>query len=218
MYPSVHFSVLLPWQKYFRASSSTYVGMRCKNKPRTHNFMWFCSTSLLLCASKKRELFGVSSYSPSLPKINEFFTIARILFTVLFKQLRIVILLALTSSFPLLCSYFQALCSLRACQGRSKQFAIIATSNINFAFPSLQKHRGAKRDNGRTSNLSGWRLETCLGSVQALQKVRESSPSSCSPRGTLVERQEQPSPVSSWAWSCLPQLPAKLNIHLLELH
>lgn len=183
MYPNVHFSVLLLWRKYFRASSSIYVGMRCKNKPRTHNFAWFCSNPLLLCASKKREHFGVSRYSHSLPKINEFFMIARILFMVIFKQVRIAILVALMSfffffltGFPLLCSYFQALCTLRACQGRSKRFAIIATGNINFAFPSLQKHRGAKRDNRKASNLSGWRLETCLGSVQALQKVRESSP------------------------------------------
>lgn len=185
VHPNVHFSILLLWQKYFRASSSTYVGTRCKNKPSTHNFAWFFSNPLLLCTSKKREHFGVSSYSHSLPKINEFLTIARILFMFVFKQVRIAMLLALMfrffPGFPLLCSYFQALCTLRACQGRSKRFAIIATDNIHFAFPSLQKHRGAKRDNGKTSNLSGWRLETCLGSELALQKVRESSPSSCSP-------------------------------------
>lgn len=101
MYPNAHFSVLVLWQKYFIASSSTDVGMRCKNKPRTHNFLWFCSSPLLLCASKKREHFGVNSYSHSLPKINEFFTIPRVLFMVIFKQVRTAILLALMSFFLL---------------------------------------------------------------------------------------------------------------------
>lgn len=68
VHPNVHFSIFLLWQKYFRASSSTYVGMRCKNKPSTHNFPWFFSNSLLLYTLKKRERFGVSSYSHSLPK------------------------------------------------------------------------------------------------------------------------------------------------------
>lgn len=109
MHPSVHFSVPLLWQKYFRASSSTYVGMRCKNKPSTHNFPCFFSNPLLLCTSKKRECFGVSSYSHSLPKINEFFTIARILFMVIFKKVRIAILLALMSFFFLVFPYSAAI-------------------------------------------------------------------------------------------------------------
>lgn len=64
----------------------------------------------------------------------------------------------------------------------ANQFAIIATGNVNFAFPSLQKHRGAKKDNGKMSNLSRRRFETCLGSEQALQQVSRSRPGSRSPR------------------------------------
>lgn len=82
------------------------------------------------------------------------------------------------SGFLLLCSYCQALCTPRAAKVEANEFAIIATGNINFALSSIQKRRGAKRDNGKTSNLPGQRSATCWGSAQA----SGTSPGSCSPR------------------------------------
>ena len=199
MHTNVHFSVPSQyWQQYFRAYSSTYVGMWYKNKPSTHIFLWFSPSPLLLYASKRKEWFGTSSYSHSLPKINEFFPVARILFTIIYEQDNAAILLALMSFFQMDFPYSAVISKPCVLWGHAKveanTLAIIATGNINFAFPSFQKHRGAKRDNGKMSNLSRRRYETCPGTEQARQQVNGSSLDFHSPRDCLEKSRTSPVP------------------------